>query len=104
LRLANDSGGGAEPRVFEVGNGGGHRVVDDIVAENLAGRRATEHGGSFEVVAQLAHGSTRLHQRSRAENEYNTLSSDFVGRQIRPPPVTLGPFVLSRFHGLLPLV
>ena len=90
--------------MFEVDNGGCHQVVDDHVAENLAGSRATKHGGPFEVIAQLAYEVTCLHQRSSAENEHDTLSSDFAGWQIRPPPVILGPFVLSCFHGLFPLV
>ena len=55
LRLTNRSRGGPESRMFEVDTGGNHRVVDDHVAENLAGSRATKHGGPFEVVAQLAH-------------------------------------------------
>ena len=72
--------------MFEVDNGGNHRVVDDHVAENLAGSRATKHGGPFEVVAQLAHEVTCLHQRSSAENERDTLSSDFASWQIRRHP------------------
>ena len=51
LGLTNRSGGGTETRMFEVDNGGRHGVVDDHVAENLAGSRATKHGGPFEVVA-----------------------------------------------------
>src|SRR5215471_19288910 len=92
LRLTNRSRGEPESRMFEVDMGGNHRVVDDHVTENLTGSRATKHGGPFEVVAQLAHEVTCLHQRSSTENKQNTLSSDFAGWQIRPPPVSLGPF------------
>src|SRR5262249_16494787 len=92
-------GGGAQPGMLEVDKGGSHGVVDDHVTEDLAGCRATKHGGAFEVVAQLAHEIPFLHQRSGAEDEHGTLPPGFAIRQMRPPPVTLGPLVLSRFHG-----
>src|SRR6202021_1130027 len=85
-------------RMFEIDNGGDDGVVDNHVAENLAGSRATKYGGPFEVVAQFAHEVTCLHQRSSAENECDTLLSDFASWQIRAPPITLGPLVLCCFH------
>ena len=90
--------------MFEIDNGGDHGVVDNHVAENLTGSRATKYSGPFEVVAQFAHEVTCLHQRSSAKNERDTLLSDFASWQIRQPPVILGPFILSRFHGWFPLV
>src|SRR5262245_56803285 len=84
--------------MFEINDGGDHGVVDNHVAENLTGSRATKYGGPFEVVAEFAHDFTRLHQGSGAENESHTLSSDFTSWQIRPPPATLSPFVLCCFH------
>lgn len=37
-----------------------------------------KHSGPFEVVAQVAHDITCLDQRPSAENEHDTLSSDFA--------------------------
>ena len=64
--------------MFEIDNGGDHGVVDNHVAENLTGSRATKYSDPFEVVAQFAHEVTCLHQRSSAENECDTLLSDFA--------------------------
>jgi hypothetical protein len=64
--------------MFEVGKGGNYRVVDDHVADNLAGSRATKDSAPFEVVAQLVHEVACLHQRSSTENEHDTLWSDFA--------------------------
>ena len=63
--------------MLERHRGGDHRVADDRVADDLAGSRATNDGGSFEVAAQLTHGLTRLDQRSGAKDENDTLPFNF---------------------------
>ena len=75
--------------MLELDCGGDNQVVDDRVADNLAGSRATKNGGPFEVVAQLIHEFARLDQRSGAENEYDSLSSYIASWQIRHPTFTL---------------
>ena len=62
--------------MLELDGGRDNRVVDDRVADNLPGSRATKNGGPFEVVAQLIHEFARLDQRSSAEDEDDRLSSN----------------------------
>jgi len=83
--------------MLELDDGGNYRVIDDRIADNLAGSRATKDGGSFEVAAQLIDKLTCLQQRSGAENKHDILSSHFIRWQIWLPPVTFGPFVLCGF-------
>jgi hypothetical protein len=48
--------------MLELDRGGNYRVVDDRVSDDLAGSRATEDGGSFEVGAKLIYEFTLLYQ------------------------------------------
>ena len=84
--------------MLELDGGRDNRVIDDRVADNLPGSRATKDGGPFEVVAQLIHEFARLDQRSGAKNENDPLPFNFSAGQIRLPSFALGPFILFRFH------
>jgi hypothetical protein len=88
--------------VLELDRGRDHRVVDDRVADDLAGSRATNDGGAFEMAAQLTQQFTRLDQRPSAKDEDDTLSFNFEVGLIRLPSITWRPLVLGRSHDLLP--
>ncbi len=77
LRLGDARGGGPQAGLVERHCGGDHRVIDDRVADDLAGSRATNDGSSFEVAAQLTHKLTGLDQRSGAKDENDTLPFNF---------------------------
>jgi hypothetical protein len=49
------------------------RIVDDLIADNLARCRATNDGRPFEVIAELIYKFALLYQRSSAEGENDTL-------------------------------
>jgi hypothetical protein len=73
-------------------------VVDNRVADDLAGSRATEDRGASEVASQLVHEVTRLDQGSAAKDENYSVSFNSSVRQIRLPTITWRPLVLGRFH------
>jgi hypothetical protein len=88
--------------MLEVHSGGDHRVIDDRVADDLAGGRAAKDGGAFEMAAQLTQELARLDQRSGAKDENYIIPFNFRVWQIRLPAITSRPLILRGLHDLSP--